>query len=295
VRNDGKEGTTLTPVQLWLRALSEIRHNFGADSRKVWLAARSQIIDTLLAVEMREDKPRFKLEALDTALPQALLLLRQQLLANCPDPAQGVECSWVKSSLKDISDAVESPLAARVVDVVNALRADTASRTELGRISSHLLGLDDPQAHASIVAALMDFLQVLDDDESMRPLAGLLAQALSSEDASERNVLAPRTLDLLARFFAAPEGGECAGVDPHHAFAEVFSRAVNPMAEGQRAPIEVLIDSALRVNRKNPRERTDMQPEDMQSVGSELSKLMLDPASGLEQLYAVLRQISDKP
>jgi hypothetical protein len=294
VRNDGTEGTTLTPAQLWLGALSEIRKNFGGQSRAVWLKARSQIIDTLLQVEDREQKPRFKLEALDVALPQALLLLRQQLLAHCPVPGEGAECGWVKASLRDISEAVESPVTARVVDVLNALRADEASRNEIGLLASHLFGLDDPNAHASTVAAFMDFLQVLDDDESMRPLAGLLAQALSSENPDEKNVLAKRTLDLLARFFAAPEGGQCAGVDPHHAFAYVFTKAVTPLGEGKRAPVEVLIDSALRVNRKNPRERTAMQPEDMQSLGKELAALMLDPASGLEQLYAVLKQISDE-
>jgi hypothetical protein len=172
--------------------------------------------------------------------------------------------------------------------VLDALRKDDASRIEIGRLSSHLLGLDE-EAHVSTGAALMDFLQVLEDDVTMRPVEGLMADALSGPDGDRDEALAPQALDMLASFFAAP-GGMCGGVDPQHAFADVLTRAVTPLKPGERAPIEILIDSALRVNRVDPRKEGALEPDDVRSIGREFSALMLDPASGLEQLYTVLRQ-----
>jgi hypothetical protein len=289
-RNDGSEGSLLTPAHLWLDALGDLRRGFTPEAREVWLKARSHIIDRLLLVEEREGVARFRMTALDTALPLSLSLLRQQLAAHCPVPSATEACPWVATTVADLTDVVEAPLSARLVDVLDALRKDERSRVELGRLSSHLLGLDE-EAHASTVAALMDFLQVLDDDESMQPIESLLADAMSSASGERGQALAPRTLELLARFFAAPEdSAACGGVDPHHAFAHVLTQAVTPNVVGERAPIEVLLDSALRVNRVDPRATSDLSPDDIRSIGRELSALMLDPASGLEQLYTVLRQ-----
>ena len=55
-----------------------------------------------------------------------------------------------------------------------------------------------------------------------------------------------------------------------------------------------MLDVLYRVNRVDPRARGAFAPEDFASLAKEMSALLLDEASGLEQIYTIVRQASER-
>jgi hypothetical protein len=294
-RNDGSFSAQTTPLLLWLDAMNAIDRGFAgaAESQKVYRAARSSLIDTFLSIEARDGEPRFRYAAIDALLPRVIDLLREQVRAHCPVPAG--RCAWAEEQLAtSMADIVSDPLTARVVALTDAVWAVPGLRDELARFVAYLTQVDPRVApKESLQAALLDLLQTLADDEAFEPLSAWLGRALSGQPGQPASdALVPRVLALLSRFFDAPEAPSMSSIDPHHAFAEVLSRAVTPMPGASRAPLEVLIDVMWRVNRLDPRQAGDYAPEDYAMLAKELSALLLDPESGLEQVYALLEQVT---
>jgi hypothetical protein len=64
---------------------------------------------------------------------------------------------------------------------------------------------------------------------------------------------------------------------------------VTPAGATQLTPIEVLIDVAADVNRAHPAETTKLDGGDYANVANEISEFCLDPTTGMEQVYAVVR------
>lgn len=65
---------------------------------------------------------------------------------------------------------------------------------------------------------------------------------------------------------------------------------VTPMADNQLTPIEVIIDVVADVNRADPALTTKLDGGDYGNMANEISEFCLDPASGLEQVYEVVRE-----
>jgi hypothetical protein len=62
------------------------------------------------------------------------------------------------------------------------------------------------------------------------------------------------------------------------------------MGTGESTPIEVILSVIGDVNRADPSSREKLDPEDFQNIGHEASLFFLDEASGLEQVWEVVRQ-----
>jgi len=297
-RNDGTFNPQATPLSLVLDAFSHMDNYWRMHEAEqaVWLGSRSTIIDSLASVTGSRESPRFSLQALNVGLPIALDLLREQIAAHCPPEQADGRCKWAEREIAaEVARGLEEPLTAGLLGTVDALLADEDARRELGLFAATLLeGTPDASLAAGIQAALIDVLQVLDDDASVRPLKGLLGRALAGANADEV-ALGPAVLELLSRFFDSENQTGCTPFDPHRVFAFALTRAVQPSKPGERAPLQVLLDAAYRVNRVDPRSQATFLPEDFKSLGRELGDLMLDEQSGLEQIYAILRQATASP
>ena len=75
----------------------------------------------------------------------------------------------------------------------------------------------------------------------------------------------------------------------------MLGKLVTPIKDGDfkgQAPLEVLIDVIAEVNREDPTEGYDgtLQQKDYASVSKNVAEFLVDPQSGLEQFYEVIRQ-----
>ena len=65
---------------------------------------------------------------------------------------------------------------------------------------------------------------------------------------------------------------------------------VTPISATQSPPIEALMDVTADVNRAHPNLTTKLDGADYANIANEISEFCLDPASGLEQVYTVVRE-----
>jgi hypothetical protein len=308
VRNDGTKNAQVTPIYLLIDALNGFDRRFadhankspGDDRLPQWRRARSQLTDQLFSVEGKGTSTRFRNPAVTKILPIVIGALRSQVAANCPDPTSG--CVWGRSELpKKMRDVVTGPTFAAVLDVADAIRQDEAARTELERLLIFLLRDAQAEASRSTLTALVDVLQVFEDDENLTALLRAASAAAAPEIASEDGKVEERGLllaaiEVLSRIVGEARGpqGErlCAReIDPNGTLAIVLRRLVTPPADGaQPAPIEVLIDVVADVNRRHPAETTKLEADDYASIAHEVADFCAHEERGLEQVYEVIRQ-----
>jgi hypothetical protein len=307
LRNDGTKKTQVTPIYLLIDALKGFDKSFadhkaknaGDDRLPQWRRARSQIVDQLFAVEGTGPKAKLKNASVEKVLPTLVSAIRSQVAASCPDPTQG--CTWARKELPNkMRDVVTGPTFATVLDLLDAIRADEPARTELERLLVFLLQSASADAQKSTLSALVDLLQVFEDDASVTALLHAASSAAAPEvlDANGRVVsrgFLLASIEAMSRILgeARTQDGVriCAKeIDPNRTLAMVLRRLVTPSDDGKAPPIEVLIDVAADVNRKRPQDATKLAPADYASVAHEVSDFCTHPSRGLEQVYTVIKQ-----
>ena len=307
VRNDGTKNTQVTPLYLLVDALKGFDRSF--DDRKAkdptddrvaqWRRARSQIVDQLFAVGGTGAASKLKNPAVEKLLPTLVSTLRSQVVAHCPDPTQG--CVWGRKDLPNKArDIVTGPTFATVLDFVDALRADEPARTELERLLVFLLEGSEPDAPQATLAALVDLLQVFEDDASLTALLHSLSSAAAPEVLDERGHVASRglllaSIEVMSRILGEAHAADgtrlCAReIDPNRTLAVVLRRLVTPGPDGKPPPLAVLMDVAADVNREHPEDLTKLAPADYASIAREVSDFCANQSRGLEQVYTVIKQ-----
>jgi hypothetical protein len=293
VRNDGTKNAQVTPIYLLIDALKGFdRRLVGQDDRKTkWRRARSQIVDQLFAVDGSGKASRMKNAAIEKMLPVLIATTREQVAANCPNPATK-GCTWGREELpKKMKDVVTGPTFAATMDVLDAIVSDEAARTELERLLGFLLQSSEADAQKTMLASLTDVLQVFEDD------ANLTALLHASSDAAGKDGMLMSAVEMLARVFGEvhdEQGTRLCGqeIDPNRTLAVVLRRLVAVPEGGGPPPIEVLIDVAADVNRKDPSvlRTTKLEPVDYANIAHEVSEFCSHPSRGLEQVYEVIKQ-----
>ncbi|MCU0690120.1 MAG: hypothetical protein MUF54_01835, partial [Polyangiaceae bacterium] len=316
VWNDGIHHGPITPVTIMLDALKGIDRAFAQDAsdhgrnasrHEAWLAARSRLVDMLFAVQGKAALTRFTNASTVDALPNLVLILSQQIRANCRDANPNARCDWLSVDVvANMQEAVSHPILPAVLDALDQLRQDAEAREEMQRLVYYLLDPQAPNDAVSVtLAAANDLVQVLSDDMNLAPALRFGSEAAAPAQKGEfdrviSSGLVDALVELLARVFA--EAVDASGVrncakeiDPNHAMKVVWERLVTPLQSGE-TPLEVFWRAAQAVNRQNPAERTPLTGADYASIARNVADFCLDQSSGLEQLYAVLRQASaDNP
>jgi hypothetical protein len=307
VRNDGTKNTQVTPIYLLIDALKGFDAAFeahkaasgGDDRRPAWRRARSQLVDQLFAVEGSGAATKWKNPALEKILPTLVSAVRSQVVAHCPDPAVG--CAWARAEMPGaMRDVVTGPTFATVLDLLDVIRADEPARTELERLLAFLLQSAEVDASKTTLAALVDMLQVFEDDANVSALLHAASSAAAPEVLGKDGRAASRGLIVAAVEILSRVLGEvrtrdgtrlCAReIDPNGTLAVVVRHLVTPGPDGAAPPIEVLIDVAADVNRVRPEETSKLAPADYAHIAHEVSDFCGNPSRGLEQVYTVIKQ-----
>ena len=225
--------------------------------------------------------------------------VRSQLAANCPDPAQS--CAWGRKDLPNkMRDVVTGPSFAATLDLLDAIRSDEPARTELERLLVFLFQSAQADASRATLGALVDLLQVFEDDASLTALLNATSQLAAPEVLDRDGRVVSRGLLLAAVEMMSRILGEvhradgtrlCSReIDPNRTLAVVLRRLVTAPEDGSPPPIDVLIDVAADVNRARPQETTKLDAADYASIAHEVSDFCTNPSRGLEQVYTVIKQ-----
>jgi hypothetical protein len=262
-------------------------------------------VDTFLAVDGNGAQAAFHNPVLVKILPTILGLVREQTFAHCPPSSrprlQGfpASCGWARTELpNDFDTTIRGPAFAAIADLVEALRADTGARTELEQLVGYLIdALSANQARTGTLSAAEDILQILQDDTNLQPLQQVLAIAASSPvKDSQGNVVRRGLVDAGVRVLArimekeTDPRGCWATRDPNRVLGAILTNLVTPMSAVEPAPFEVIDDVVADVNRADPGQQTKLDGPDYGNMANEVSDFLLDPDTGMEQMYAVIKQ-----
>ncbi|HEY2515693.1 MAG TPA: hypothetical protein VGI39_32715, partial [Polyangiaceae bacterium] len=319
LRNDGSTNPQVTPIYLLTGALNAMDGAFNAqtnpnpsdDRFAQWRLARSQLVDQFLKVDGTGANSSFDNVAIPKILPALLDMVRDQLVAHCPNtfspapPAGFASCDWARKDLpNELVTTMHGPTFSATIDLLEALRTDAPSRAQLGQLLEYLLdSASDNDALANLLASANDLVQLLTDDTNLVPLYQALAPALepTTHDA-QGNILKKSAIDanlsLLGRMSGRAldaNGNEIcsAELDPNQVLTLALKNLVTPVtgANGQlgQAPLQTIMDVIGDVNRADPSLQTKFQGPDYANIADEVSSFLLDPQRGLEQFYAIVK------
>ncbi|HVJ94038.1 MAG TPA: hypothetical protein VM580_29815 [Labilithrix sp.] len=317
-RNDGTPIAQVTPAYLVVNALNAIDTSFdayeaqnpdGKDLRANWRRARSQLVDQFLATTGTMKASEFANPTIPKMTPALIDLVRSQLWAHCPKSfvAPYEKCEWARTELpKKAEDVLGGPLVTTGIDVMDIIRRDPEARRETQKLMEYLLdAASKNDALANILASANDVVQVLRDDENLIPFFKVIAAAVDSSKYDDKGRLIEKSLvdsqmALLARLSGKAfdnDGKEiCAKeFDPNQALTVLLGKLVTPIKDGDfqgQTPLEVIIDVIADVNRDDPTQPYDgtLEKKDYASVSTNIVDFLLDPKSGIEQFYEVVRQ-----
>ncbi|MEZ4323983.1 MAG: hypothetical protein R3B40_02130 [Polyangiales bacterium] len=289
--NGGTRTVNYSPVYLLLDALANVDATWRADepAHERWLRARSTLVDQLLLVT--SDGPNFELTNRRT---HGVLVVLVDFLLGRIDAhvAEGDLRDWAEGLTGRAETTLDGPLAVALLGLFDALASDTAARDAVLGLLQHLLSEDAALAggYATTLVALSDLLQVLDDDDHLRPLGRVLATAL-----------APNVLEALETGAAVELTGsvsdqtvtllrDVAQLDTDDTLSELLGRTV--AARGptdESTPLDTLMEVIAEVNRTAPHTRTTFRAADHGVLLHEVGDFLLDPERGLERLYRVVQ------
>ena len=277
-----------------------------------WTTARSNIVDEFLTINGRGEGAKFNDPGIPRLAPVVISLLRAQRIAKCGnDPA----CPELRKQLAlDVADTMNGKVFNAALDFLDAILADKDMRGEVGRMTSYMfrapakLGGDTGASASSTpfsgskkgpgildqsTAAIVDALGALGDLSDMRKMYPFLATSLDEIDPQ---------LSLLSRLNARAydaNGNEiCAKeIDPEEAIRNSLSRLSLPVSvpgKPTRPALQVFLDAMADVNRLDASNNGPLAPDDYMNVFKNVHELLTDPKSGLEQLYASVRNATER-
>jgi hypothetical protein len=309
-RNDGTTNPQVTPIYLFVDALDAVDAAFAAwlaahpgdDRHATWRAARSQLVDAIFGVNGTGPQSTWANPAIPAIVPALSDAMLSQTLAHCPDRSSRAACPYPTTQMvQNLSDTVSGPTFAAVMDLLEGVRSDDGARAELEQLLQYMLDPASPgDARAATMTATVDLLQVLNDDLNLSAFYHAAADVLGAQTSDAQGNAVARglggaTIEVLARIFAEARdanGNERCDqeIDPDGALPVALAGLVTPMGSGQPTPIEVLTDVVADVNRAHPDQTSKLDGGDYANIANEISEFCLDPATGLEQVYGVVRQ-----
>ncbi len=303
-RNDGAVLGNYSAALLAVEALGNIDRAYAADPRgaqkkAAWQRTRSLLTDRLFATEGTGTQTAFKNGFLVPAARSAIAELRGELDVRCPKRRLGQSCEWsAKTWPTTVQETLESPLTAAAVDLFDAVSTREAPRREVDAFLDYLVGESNAGGRLSLVTVAADALQWLDTGDAATPLKLLGSQILagpqkSASGAVEAQGLARGLVELFTTLFDLPSDASCGAkaIDPNDAFVAVAARVDKPMGERGETPLEAISGALFAVNRTDPTKSGPLAKEDYAATFAEMEGFLLDRERGLEQIYAIVRQI----
>lgn len=302
-RNDGVKVPQTTPVHLTIDALKGFDKAFksnpapdAVDVWRRWKLARSQIVDTLFAIDGKAEQSTWRNPATPKLLPRVIDALREQTRAHCTPGDRN--CAWAQRDLVDnMVDSIEGPTAATVLSFFEAVRRDPEVRVEFLRLTDYLMDSATNDAEDTTLTTTADLMQVLADDTNLGPIYRVVASAMRASElrGKQQKPLSDALIRLLSRVFARgydDKGklGCTSRLDPDETIGRVLARLVTPDPATKTAPVEVLFSVIADVNRADPSSADKLSGDDYANITREVSSFFVDEGSGLEQVYDLVRE-----
>lgn len=310
-----KSGKPISILGMLRDALNEEDTVLGADKTKLnkWQTSRSHFVDEFFTVNGRGTDAQFADPGVAQLAPVIIDLLRQQRLAKC---AGDVTCQTLRVGLAtDLESDLTDPVFTSGLDLVDVVLADPQLRGEIGRMAAYMFrqstALGGANASASAtpfsqsssslapgaldqtISALVDALGGLGDLSDVRGLYPVLAHSLDSVDP-ELALLSR----LNARAYDANGNEICAKeLDPEEAIRNTLARVsmtVTVPGQPTKTALQIFLDTIADVNRVDATINGPLAPADYTNVFTNVHELLTDPQSGLEQLYASVKNATAK-
>jgi hypothetical protein len=295
---DGTPQAQATGYTLVADALAGFDDAFEApdnqERKAPWKRARSQLVDTFLAVDGEGTSARFRNPSF---APMSLAIMRtlsQQLNANCPTREGGSECTWAKWDLgRKFSETVSGPLFAAIQDTTEAVRTNEKARRELERALIFVLeSASDDDALQGTLASVSDMLQIMSDDANLAPV--LRAASVAVHPNADPD--GPGCADQTLRTMKALVDDE---YDTYHVMDYALPNLVRPLTNKDGdviggSPLEIIMDSIADVHRIDAASDAPNQEEDYESIMGTVRDFLIDDTRGFEQFYTIIRERPEK-
>jgi hypothetical protein len=317
LRNDGTKNPQVTPIYLITNALSaidktfvdyETQHPEDKDRLVRWRRARSQLTDQFAGVTGKTTSSKFTNPTMNKMTPVITDILRAQLYARCPisfTPPY-TPCKWIREDLpKKMSDSVNGPLFAAVMDLTDAIRKDEAGRVEMERLVQYLVDeASKNDAQQAMLASMNDIMQILKDEKNIVPFMHVMSEGMAPTKRDRDGTILEKGLvdaqsALLAKMAGKaldPDGVEVCSreIDPNQVITVVLGKLVTPLPDGPqkgKTPLEVIVDTIAEVNRIDPSRPAEekLSNGDYRNISENVSDFLLNKERGLEQFYEVIR------
>ncbi len=288
------DGTTPVPAPnlyyLFADAMNGIDTAFtGHDTELMdWRAARSQLVDTFLAVNNAGSaSARFQNRRIPAVSGLAVQWVRDRLQAH---RNVGDADAWARGLSGRFADTVHGPAFGTGVDFFLDAYNDMHARNAVGALLTYLLDDSNPTSDnifAATLTALADSLQVLRDDTDIDPVLHALAPAFqraqtAASGGAIREELVPVVLRMLdrTRQYDAPHVLD-------RLLENLVSRPASPVLADE--PLVVMGDAIAETHRTIPGHGGALDAADVREVFRQTSDFFTDGTRGMEQFYFVVQ------
>lgn len=289
-KSDGKSVVTcsnsstncLTPYYLFAdafaakrAALDRARTKGQTREVKAWNDSTSELVDIFFEVKGPATAARFDNRRIVPAAKLLLNFVRERLRYH---RAQGDLASWLEDDLLDgLTDALESPLAARGVDFFKLLEGDAAVKKVIYALADHLIDeAKNSPAFRAVLTGMADMTQLLVDDLNLVPVAHALGDALGARVGLVKAALR----------FAQPA---LAADDPKRPIlVEVLRNAWKEQRPGI-SPVQTLLDLATEVHRQNPGAGSAYVGQDFKNALFEARDFLENNETGLSKFFQIVK------
>jgi hypothetical protein len=291
--NLGDEVGYVSPLYLLLDALNAIDKSFAAPEHKdrlaTWREARSEFVDTVLAIDEDANGNKRMADRLGRAVSIHMIKFAQDRIA--AHEAAGDLDEWTASFVPRLIDVLDRPVVGAVLKLLDKTWEDKKAGAEFAKLTKYLFEEEGPGFAVSLLAS-GDLLQLLDDVTAIAPLLDLAAEAVAPGVTNSVDVTGKEFLidGGLARKMVELQAA-IIDIDTKRpsTTAKLLRNLVNDMGDGY-TPLETLLDAIAEIERVDPKKPSDapLDRADLEAVLTSVHHFMTDEEHGLERLYAVI-------
>lgn len=290
MRNDGGGTMAVAPILLVLEALRNVDRDLDTLDPEIvtgWRTGRDALVRQLLDTRSLGTGYEFQNQR-GRAIVLALLPFLQDRWED--HRTRGDLASWSAALPQDTADFLNEPLVAGILHLLDVVNADPEARGALVDLVGYLVDeASDNDAFLAMVYALIDVLQVMEDDLNIVPFVNAMSAAM-----------APNARSLVAGTAGTPDVDgsvgydsltllrEVRGFDDGRTLRQLLANLVQ-LRDDQSTPLEVILDVMSEVNRAEPGAGGAYVPPDYRALFDQMNGFMDDSERGMERLYDVVQ------
>jgi hypothetical protein len=285
-------GPRVTPYLLMADAYAAKRNALAKappDRQGAWNAATRVLVDEALTVDSSGGTHKVKNRRLHGVTSALIDFLVARLDAH---NSVGDVPSWVQTNLVgDISDALDGPLFAGLVDLTARFEGDPDTLSKLYGLLQSIVDPSNDAVFTTALTATADIVQLLTDDPDLVPLAHALGPIMDPTAGA-----LPAQLKLLKKAHDldpnAPMAGQgTTGNAParHATLVTVLQNLLGERPMHGPTPMSDLADAIAQVNRVDARKPGDLDAADYGHLLGEVRDFLIDEKRGFMRFVQIIK------